>query len=74
VTRRPTLTEFRWLVRREMDEHEWLTPSQICDRLGYGHGLTWYRVALVCERMAHEGLLELRNPNSTGKRYFRRAA
>ena len=29
-------------------------------------------VALVCERLAHEGLLELRNPKSTGKRYFRR--
>jgi hypothetical protein len=32
----------------------------------------FYRVGLVCERLAHEGLLEIRNPRSVGKRYFRR--
>jgi hypothetical protein len=50
---------------------EWLTPTNVCDELQVGHNRAYDRVALVLERLAHEGLLELRNPRSRGKRYFR---
>jgi hypothetical protein len=68
----PTLRELRWLVVDDLHDDRWMTPTEIADRLGVGRNRGWERVALTCERLAHEGVLELRNPRSRGKRYFRR--
>ncbi len=53
---------------------EWLTASEVAGELELGHNHGWTACALVLERLAHEGEVELRNPRSRGKRYFRRAA
>jgi hypothetical protein len=71
-----TLGELRELILVEPDDGDWLTPSNIrvaLSREGYAIGWNgWERIALLLERMAHEGLLEIQNPRSRGKRFFRR--
>jgi hypothetical protein len=69
---RPTLRELRGLVLDELISGRWISASEVTERLGVGHGRPYERVALVLERLAHEGVLELENPRSRGKRYFRR--
>ncbi len=74
-----TIKELREIIVDELeaawfDEDEWITASDICRRHRLGHGWYFYRVATVLERLAHEGVAEIRNPASRGRRYFRRAA
>lgn len=73
---RLTLDEIRRVVLLNVDD-EWRTPSAFYDaikrkgrhRISSNH---WYRIALVLERLANDGLVEIR---VTGrKRSFRRAA
>lgn len=71
MSRRLTLDELRPLVLDELDG-DWVTPSVVVDRLGLGHGIPYYQAALVLERLAHEGVAELENAASRGKRRFRR--
>ena len=68
---RLTLRELRGLVLEELDG-DWCTPTQLCDRLDLGHGGNgWYRVCLILERLANDGLAELRG-RGTRVRRFRR--
>jgi hypothetical protein len=66
------LREIRQAVLWELDD-EWVTSTEMTDRLGLGHGIDWLRVALVLERLAADGLAELKRPGSRTRR-FRRAA
>jgi hypothetical protein len=70
---RPTLADLRRQLLLELDD-QWRTPTEIAHVLGLGHGIDWLKVALVLERLAHEGVVEIANPRSRGKRWFRRAA
>jgi hypothetical protein len=70
---RATLSELRQLVLYELDDG-WLTATEVCRRHGLGNSRSWDRVALILERLAHEGVAELRNPRSRGHRHFRRVA
>ncbi len=69
MTRRPTLAELRSLVLGELSADVWRTPSEISDWLGLGHGYDWCRIALVLERLANDGLAELKTPGSTVRRF-----
>lgn len=53
------LAQLRYRVLNELGD-EWVTPSEIVDRLQVGHGEEWYRVCLVLERLANDGLLDIR--------------
>ena len=55
----------------ELDD-EWTTATRLADELEIGHGFAWYRLALILERLANDGLAELYRPGSTVRR-FRRA-
>lgn len=73
---RLTLREIRRETLDFLDEADifddgWRTPTEVQRALGLG-GSDFYRCALVLERLAHEGLVELQYPASKGKRYFRR--
>jgi hypothetical protein len=67
-----TLADLRRQILSELDD-DWVTSTEITDRLGLGHGIDWLRVALVLERLAGDGLAELKRPGSRTRR-FRRAA
>ena len=54
-----------------LDHHERLTATQITDALGLDHGHSWYRVALTLERLANDGILELKRPGSTIRKFRR---
>jgi DNA-binding transcriptional ArsR family regulator len=69
VTRR-SLSELRRIILRNLD-HRWVTPSQVADALDTGHGDGWLRVALTLERLANDGLAEIRIRGKN--RYYRRA-
>jgi DNA-binding transcriptional ArsR family regulator len=73
MSRRPTLYEIRREVLLELDD-EWRTPSEMTDRLRLGHGIEWLAVALTMERLANDGLVELKMPGSRTRRFRRRAA
>ena len=66
---RPSLRELRHDVFELLDD-EWRTPSELCDALGFAHGLDWYRISLVCERLANDGLIEIQARGN--RRKFRR--
>jgi hypothetical protein len=51
---------------------DWTTPTLVCDALGLGHGLDWYRVALLLERKVVAGEAEIKDPGARGARRFRR--
>jgi hypothetical protein len=70
VTSRATLGELREIVLDELDD-QWITPSEITDTLELDHGPSWYRVALTLERLANDGLAELKTPGSTVRRFRR---
>ncbi len=54
-------------------DDEWRGVTELCDQIDVERGgLTWYKVALVLERLVHEGRAELKVPGSRGNRYFRR--
>lgn len=67
---RPSLAELRSVVLNELDHH-WQTPTEIGARLGLDHGLDYYRLALTIERLANDGLAELKTPGSTVRRFRR---
>ena len=58
MTVRPTLAEIRFELLRLLDDR-WHTPSELQWALDLG-GNEWYRVALVLERLAADGHVELR--------------
>jgi DNA-binding transcriptional ArsR family regulator len=74
VSRRPSLDETRSEILLELGHEEWVTPSELTDWLGLGHGIDWLRVALVLERLANDGLVELERPGSRVRRFRRRRA
>jgi hypothetical protein len=65
MTARPTLAEIRAAILAQLDEDDWVTPSELGDRLGLGHGNDWYKLALVLERLANDGVAELKHPGRT---------
>src|SRR5262245_59601876 len=73
---RYTLAKLRPLILALLDRggSDWITASEACRSLGLDYGLSYYRVALTLERLAHEGLAVIRNPRSRGTRAFRRAS
>lgn len=46
---------------RELDD-EWIMTSELVDRLGLDHNRDWLKVALALERLANDGLAELKTP------------
>jgi hypothetical protein len=68
---RPSVLELRRLVLDELDD-QWRTPSDFGWRLGLGHGIDHYKLALVLERLAADGHAELKRTGSRVRR-FRRA-
>ena len=70
VSRQPTLAELRSRVLFELDGR-WTTPSDLAHRLDLDHGTGWLKVALVLERLANDGVAELKTAGAT-KRWFRR--
>jgi hypothetical protein len=68
-----TLADLRLRILSELGD-DWMTSSEMADRLGFGHGAEWFRVALVLERLANDGLAELKRPGSRTRRFRRRAA
>lgn len=71
MTRRLSLRDLRSTVLVELDD-EWCSPSEIGRRLGLGHGIDHYRLALVLERLAADGYAELRARPGSSVRKFRR--
>ncbi len=72
---RLSLDEIRGRILDHLDIEDWQTPSELFRAIGLvNNERDWYRCALVCERLVHEGRAELQNPASRGKRYFRRVA
>jgi hypothetical protein len=72
TVRRHTLAELRPMILAHVqDLDEWTTPTTICDQLGVGEGKNWYRVALVCERLALAGQLEIKDPASRIRKFRR---
>ena len=74
MSRRLSLDDIRDRIL-DVPRNDWITPSEVFRLIGSVNSeRDWYRCALVLERVAHEGSVELQNPHSRGKRYFRRAA
>lgn len=71
MSRRPTLAQLRRRLLEELDD-TWQTPSELCDRLGLGHGIEFFMTALVLERLAADGEAELHG-RGLRVRKFRRA-
>ena len=69
MSERLTLGEMRWFVLSELDD-EWCTPTELHARLGLS-GKDWYRVALTLERLANDGLAELKTPGGAVRRFRR---
>ena len=69
--RRYTLAEVRERVLADIADGEWVTPNQVRQRLGIGGACAHWRVAVVLERLAADGELELK-PGTTRHRYFKR--
>jgi hypothetical protein len=74
VTRRPSLAEIRREVLATLDGDAWLSPTEL-EVVAYGQhgGELWYAVALVAERLAADGVLELRVSHGGRVRRFRLA-
>lgn len=69
MSRRPSLAELCVDVLAELDE-EWRSPADFGRRLGLGHGIDHYRLALVLERLAADGFAELKaKPGSQVRKY-----
>jgi DNA-binding transcriptional ArsR family regulator len=72
---RLSLDELRRIILRNLSD-EWRTPSQFRDAfLRSGHKLGiggWERIALTLERLANDGLAEIRIRGN--RRYYRRSA
>jgi hypothetical protein len=68
-----TLADLRRRILWELDG-EWITSTEMADRLKLGHGIDWLRVALVLERLANDGLADLKRPGSRTRRFRRQSA
>jgi hypothetical protein len=68
---RLTLRELRGEVLGVLDG-TWQTPTDVQHRLDLGSHY-WYRVALICERLAGDGVAELRGAGTRVRRFRRRA-
>jgi hypothetical protein len=58
---RPSLRDLRRWLLDELDD-QWRTAAELQERLGYYKGCggsDWYRICLVLERDANDGLIEL---------------
>jgi hypothetical protein len=66
------LDALRRRVLLELDD-TWMTPSEIANRLGLGHGVGWLKVALVLERLAVDGEAEIQRPGRKVRRFRRQA-
>jgi hypothetical protein len=60
----------RPLVLDELDD-DWVTPSEMTERLGLTSGVYWYKVALTLERLANDGQAELKAPGLKVRRFRR---
>jgi hypothetical protein len=67
---RPSLAELRSIVLKELDE-QWRSPTELGTYLGINNGAGWYRLCLTLERLANDGLAELKTPGSTVRRFRR---
>jgi hypothetical protein len=66
---RPTLAGLRAQLLFELDD-EWRTATELTRALGFnGAGHTWYKVALVCERLVVDGQAEIKRPGSRTRRF-----
>jgi hypothetical protein len=74
VTRRPSLAEIRREVLAALDGDASLSATEL-EAAVYGQhgGALWYAVALTCERLAADGVLELRVSHGGRVRRFRPA-
>jgi hypothetical protein len=74
LTRRPTLAAIRRDVLDTLDGDTWLSATEL-ESLLYGQhgGVMFYAVALVAERLAADGVLELRVSHGGRVRRFRPA-
>lgn len=68
---RVPLSDLRPIVLDELRSDRGVTATELSDRLGL-HGFDWYKIALVLERAANDGLAELEKPGSTVRRFRRR--
>jgi hypothetical protein len=71
VSRRPTLGDLRRGVLDVLGD-EWMATTRVADELQVGHGLNWYRIALVLERLAADGEIELKRPARKVRRFRKR--
>ncbi len=69
--RRLTLAQLRRRVLSELGD-QWTTPTALTRRLDLGNGVDWFQVALVLERLAADGVLELKRPGARVRRFRRR--
>lgn len=65
---RLSLRELHDVVLAVLDD-EWRTPSEVCAALRLGHGDDWTKVALTLERLANDGVAELKTPGSMVRRF-----
>lgn len=63
-----SIRQLRPVVLAELDD-QWRTPTELRNQLGLG-GSDWYRLCLTLERLANDGLAELRVRGN--RRRFRR--
>jgi hypothetical protein len=73
MSRRMTLDALRKHALLELDD-EWVTPTELGIRFGFGHGHEWTRLALVLERLVVDGDAEIKKPGSRVRRFRRRQA
>lgn len=67
---RMPLTELRHYVFDVLDD-QWVSATDVAETLGVGHGFHWYRVSLVLERLANDGVAEIEIRGN--RRRFRQA-
>ena len=67
---RLTLRQLDYFVS-ELLEDEWRSVTDLQHELGLG-GNDWYRLALVCERLANDGYAEVRRKLGSSRRKYRR--
>lgn len=63
-----TLAQIRSALLWELDG-DWVTPSELTRRLDLDHDDGWLRVALVLERLAVDGIAEIKRPGSRVRRF-----
>jgi hypothetical protein len=72
MTRLPSLKAIAAQVLADGVADDWRTTTEIADRLGLNHGIGWYRLALAVERLTVDGIIEIKKPGSTVRRFRRK--